>query len=562
MAPIALETDYGNLKLSRYLANGLPKLSSFRFTPIIEGPLTTGPRKATARMLDQDAWASIRLLHRRQGKSISWISRELGISRNTVSKYIKDCDAPKYRATQPRGKPVADKWKEHVRLILEDDRNAPRKQKHTAKRIFERLVDEHQFTGSYRTVRKIVADIKNKPGQAVFLPLQYKPGKDAQVDFGESYADIDGERTKVHIFEMRLNYSRKKFVMAVRAANMESFMEAHVRAFEFFQGVPERLTYDNLGLAVVRVGKGKDRTLTKKFKELMGFYSFESNFCTVGLEGAHEKGGVEGGIGFSRRNWLVPVPKVERIEDLNEKLVKRCIADGERTVGGESETIDQAFEREQRSLLTLPERRFDGGTARHCVIADTYQTVGYDSNRYSVPQKFVGRPLRVRAYLDKIVFSTNLEVIAEHERSYRKDRYCLHAEHYLDQLERKPHAVPFAKPLLQTEWPAGYWNFYERLVEQKGPSEGGKDYVRVLRCHMQHGAALTAKAIRDCAAVGLISADAILQVVAQARFATRAEMTPLDMTERPALREYSVKLEETARYQILLGEITNEHCIA
>ncbi|NBO55642.1 MAG: IS21 family transposase, partial [Actinobacteria bacterium] len=496
------------------------------------------------------------------GKSKSWIARELGISRNTVRKYLKECEAPKYRATQPRGKPVSDKWKEHVRLILEDDRNAPRKQKHTAKRIFERLVEEHQYAGSYRTVRKIVADIKNKPGKAVFLPLQYEPGKDAQVDFGESYADIDGERTKVHIFEMRLNYSRKKFVMAVRAANMESFMEAHVRAFEFFQGVPERLTYDNLGLAVVRVGKGKDRTLTKKFKELMGFYSFESNFCTVGLEGAHEKGGVEGGIGFSRRNWLVPVPRVERIEELNEKLLKRCIADGERIVDGTKERIAQAFEREQRSLLTLPERSFDAGTARHCVIADSYQTVGYDSNRYSVPQKFVGIPLRVRAYLDKIVLSTNLEVIAEHERSYKKNDYCLHAEHYLDQLERKPHAVPFAKPLLQTEWPAGYWNFYERLVEQKGASEGGKDYVRVLRCHMQHGAALTGKAVLDCAAVGLISADAILQVVAQARFASRTEVTPLDMTERPALREYSVKLEETAKYQILLGEHVNEHSIA
>ncbi len=120
--------------------------------------------------------------------------------------------------------------------------------------------------------------------------------------------------------------------------------------------------------------------------------------------------------------------------------------------------------------------------------------------------------------------------------------------------------MPFL-PLLQTEWPAGYWNFYERLVEQKGPSEGGKDYVRVLRCHMQHGAALTGKAVRDCA-LSTISADAILQVVAQARFATRTEVTPLDMTERPALREYSVKLEETAKYQILLGEHANEHCIA
>lgn len=151
------------------MANGNPNLSSFTFTPIMEGPQGRGSRKNTAKMIDQDAWASIRLLHVRQGKSKSWIARELGISRNTVRKYLKECEAPKYRATQPRGKPVSDKWKEHVRLILEDDRNAPRKQKHTAKRIFERLVEEHQYAGSYRTVRKIVADIKNKPGKAVFF---------------------------------------------------------------------------------------------------------------------------------------------------------------------------------------------------------------------------------------------------------------------------------------------------------------------------------------------------------------------------------------------------------
>jgi transposase len=303
----------------------------------------------TARTIAQDTWVSIRLLHLRQGKSQSWIARELGVSRNTVSKYLKDSDAPKYRTTKPRGRPIADKWEEHVRDILEDDRNAPRKQKHTAKRIFDRLVAEHQFTGAERTVRKLVADIKNKPAQKASLPLQFAPGKDAQVDFGESYIDLAGVRTKVQVFEMRLNYSRKKFVMAVMSANMESFMEAHVRAFE-------------------------------------------SNFCTPGIEGAHEKGGVEGGIGYRRRNWLVPVPKVTSVEELNTMLLKRCIKDGDRVVDGQQERIAEAFSREKVHLLALPERRFDPGTARNNVIADSYQIVIYNSNRYSVPHKYVGRP--------------------------------------------------------------------------------------------------------------------------------------------------------------------------
>jgi transposase len=512
-------------------------------------------------MIDQDAWASIRLLHLRQGKSKSWIARELGIARNTVAKYLKDCEAPKYRVTQPRGRPVSDKWREHVRKILEDDRDAPHKQKHTAKRIYDRLVAEHQFTGSQRTVRALVADIKNKPGAKAGLPLQFGPGKDAQVDFGESYADIAGVRTKLQVFELRLNYSRKKFVMAVMSANMESFMEAHVRAFEFLGGVPERLTYDNLGLAVVQVGKGKQRTLTKKFKELKGFYAFESNFCTVGLEGAHEKGGVEGGIGFSRRNWMVPVPKVESLEELNAILERRCVSDGKRTVAGETETIDAAFEREKPALLALQERRFDPGTARGGAIPDSYQTVVYESNRYSVPNKCVGKPLRVRAYMDKLVFATGIEVVAEHRRTYEKHSYVLAPEHYLDQLERKPHAVPYARPLLQTEWPEGYWSFYKRLVDERGASDGGKDFIRILRCHMQHGAMLTAQAIRECASLGRISADAVLQVVGQVKLAKSVQCQPLSLDEHPSLREYSVQLQETNEYQILIGG-TNEYCLA
>jgi len=553
----------GKLKLSRFLENANQKLSSFTFTPIMERPHVLGPRKTAARMIDQDTWVSIRLLHLRQGKSKSWLAREFGIARNTVAKYLKaDSEAPKYKASQARGRPVSDKWEEHVRLILEDDRDAPRKQKHTAKRVYERLVAEHQFAGSHRTVRMIVANVKNKPGHTVFLPLQFEPGKDAQVDFGESYADIAGVRTKLQIFEMRLNYSRKKFVMAVRALNMESFMEAHVRAFEFFGGVPERLTYDNLGLAVVHVGIGKHRTLTKKFKELKGFYAFETNFCTVGIEGAHEKGGVEGGIGFSRRNWLVPVSDVQTLEELNLRLVTRCIEDGERVVSGQGEVIQKAFEHERPLLLPLPERRFDPGTARSNVIADSYQTVVYELNRYSVPAKFVGKPLRLRAYMDKLVFATGSQVIAEHERVHEKGRYELKPEHYFDQLERKPHAVPFARPLLQATWPEGYWDFYKSLVERKGAAEGGRDFVRVLRCHMQHGSVLTAQAMRHCESVGLISADAILQVVAQMRFSSCLQPEPLDMTARPALSEYVVELQETVQYQILIGGQTNEHRVA
>ncbi len=521
-----------------------------------------GPRKMMVGMIDQDTWVSMRLLHGRQGKSKSWLAQEFGLSRNTVAKYLRDPEAPSYRIVKARERPIFNKWEEHVRTILEEDRNAPRKQKHTANRVYQRLVNEYGYTGSARTVRYVVAEIKNKPSKSVFLPLQFEAGKDAQVDFGESYADIAGVRTKIYSFEMRLNYSRKKFAMAVRALNMESFMEAHVQAFEFFKGVPSRLTYDNLGLAVVKVGKGKQRVLTKKFKELMGFYTFEANFCTPGKEGAHEKGGIEGSIGFSRRNWMVPVPKVESIEELNGRLLVYCQEDGNRTVAGQTEQIEEAFVKERPLLLKLPQRRFDAGTARNCVIADGYQTVVYDGNRYSVPSKYVGRLLRVRAYLDKLVFSTNVEVIAEHKRSYEKEGYLLKPEHYLEQLERKPHAVPYARPLLQAEWPNGYWDYYRRLVEERGASEGGWHFIRILKCHMEQGAACTLEAVAETVALGLVSADAVLQIVDQQKFKQEHQAEVLDLSLHPSLSEYTVELGCTLQYQILLRGKENEQCVA
>lgn len=424
------------------------------------------------KMLDQDTWMSIRQLYLRKGKSKSWLAREFGISRNTVAKYLKEADPPRYRGAPRRTRPIFDKWEERVRYFLTEDQNAPRKQKHTAKRVFDRLVSENGFTGSERSVRRMVSEIRNKPARSTFLPLQFEPGKDAQVDFGESYVDIQGERTKIYCFEMRLNYSRNKFVMAVLAQNMETFLECHVKAFEFFGGVPSRLSYDNLGLAVIRVGKGKKRELTKKFKDLMGFYAFEVNFCTPGIEGAHEKGGVESGIGFSRRNWMVPVPKVSSVEEMNQYLLARCRQDNERTVRGQKVSIKEAFAVEQPLLLQLPERRFDSGVVRSNVFSDSYQTVIHESNRYSIPAKFIGKSITVKAYMNKIVLISGGNVIAEHPRKYESECYSLMPEHYLEQLERKPNAIPYARPMLQAGWPTGYWDYYKRLVRSRGSSEG------------------------------------------------------------------------------------------
>ncbi len=438
-------------------------------------------------MINDDLWNSIRILHLRGGKSKSWIAKELGLSRNTVAKYLMNAEPPAYKLSKPRGKPVSKEWEEHVRSMLKEDQDAPRKQHHTAKRVFERLVQEHEYSGSLRTVQYLVADVKEKGSKNSFIPLMFEPGKDAQVDYGEASVVLEGQTIKLYGFEMRLNYSRHKFQMYFPTPNMESFLEGHVRAFQFFGGVPERISYDNLSLAVVAIGKGKARKLTKSFKQLMGYYAFEANFCMPGKEGAHEKGGVEGGIGYSRRNWMVPMPKVATIDELNGYIVTRCGSDMDRVVDGQRQSISAMFNDERVHLLALPAVAFDAGVKKGSCIADGYQTIIFDNNRYSVPLKHVGKPVWIRAYWDRIQVGSGSEEVALHNRPVGHEEYVLKPEHYFDLLERRPNAIPYARPLLQVDWPSEYWEAYRQMKNDLGASRAGRDFVGILRLNSQFG---------------------------------------------------------------------------
>jgi transposase len=423
---------------------------------------------------------------------------------------------------------VADQWRTRIEEILEADKDAPRKQRHTARRIYCRLAEEEGYAGSERTIRQVVAALKNKPAAKASVPLVFQPGRDAQVDFGESYADIAGRRVKFHGFEMRLNYSRKKFVQYFPSTDKEAFLEGHVRAFEYFGGVVARLSYDNLSAGVAHVGKGKVRVLTNEFKELKGYYNFDTNFCQPGEEGAHEKGGVESGIGFSRRNWMVPVPAFDSLTQLNEYILQKCLEDEQRQVAGEDQTIGQAWQKEGPALLPLPARPFDPAV-NHGALVDNYCTVSLKDSHYSVPAKYVGKGLTIRAYWDRLKITDGLTVIAEHPRTYQKDEYILRPEHYLDLLERRPHAVPYARPLLQHAWPDGYWPFYQKMVQDLGPGPAGRDFIRILKNHVKYGAELVGNAIREAAKLGAANADFVIALVDQARLKTTApEATDID----------------------------------
>jgi hypothetical protein len=404
----------------------------------------------------------------------------------------------------------------------------------------------------------LVADLKNKPAAKASVPLVFQPGKDAQVDFGESYADIDGKRVKLHGFEMRLNYSRKKFIQYFPSTDKEAFLEGHVRAFAYFGGVVSRLSYDNLSAGVAHIGKGKQRILTTEFKQLKGYYNFETNFCQPGEEGAHEKGGVESGIGFSRRNWMVPVPVFDSITELNEYILQKCLDDEARQVDGEDQTIGQAWQKEQPTLLPLPARPFDPAV-NHGSLVDSYCTVTLKDSHYSVPAKYVGKGLTIRAYWDRLEITDGLTLVATHPRTYRKDEYVLKPEHYLDLLERRPHAVPYARPLLQHAWPEAYWEFYQKMVQNLGPGPAGRDFIRILKNHVKYGAKLVGDAIRESAQLGSVSADFVIALVDRARLTT-AVPDATDIESYPQLAAIRVTMcPAPEQYQALLtGGVTHD----
>jgi transposase len=519
---------------------------------MVSCPIVDLEKKAP--LLTLEEWTSIRWLHFRERKSVRWIAKEFKISRKTVAKYLGKPDAPRYKFSQSRAKPVADQWRTRIEEILASDKDAPRKQRHTARRIYNRLVDEAGYSGSERTIRQVVADLKNKPAAKASIPLVFQPGLDAQVDFGESYADIGGQRVKFHGFEMRLNYSRKKFIQYFPSTDKEAFLEGHVRAFAYFKGVVGRLSYDNLGAGVAHVGKGKERTLTQEFKELKGYYNFKTNFCQPGIEGAHEKGGVEGGIGFSRRNWMVPVPAFDSLAQLNEYILQKCLEDEERRVDGEEQTIGEAWPKEQPLLLPLPARPFDPGV-NHGGLVDNYCTVPLKDSHYSVPANYVGKGLNIRAYWDRLEISDGLKLVAEHARTYKKDEYILKPEHYLDLLERRPHAVPYARPLLQHDWPKGYWEFYQKMVEENGPGPAGRDFIRILKSHVKYGAELVGNAIKESAQLGSASADFIIAKVDRSRLsAVVPEATDIDTYPQLAAIKVTICPSPEQYHEFLVAE--------
>lgn len=380
------------------------------------------------------------------GESQRHIAKTLGISRNTVAKYCEGAAVPWERKTPERTSTVlTDEIIAFIQSCLEeDDKEGLKKQRHTAKRIYDRLVDEKGFTGGESTIRAKVRELKQLTPEA-FIPLQFDPGEAMQVDWGEASVYINGSRKKVNLFCARLCYSCRPVVLAYHHQNEESFLDAFVRTFNTIGGVPAKVIFDN-GKVAVKEGFGSHAQKQAGYTELSAHYGFEALFCNP-AEG-HEKGLVEGLVGWARRNTLVPVPHVDSLQELNLLLIERCRKYEGNHIKGRSDTVGIMYQSEKDSLRPLPRYIFE--TAR-CINArvNAFSTVRFRTNSYSVPVAYVGCVVGIKAFPETIEIYHNGTKIAEHTRIFEQNQCRYNLDHYMPLLEIRGRAIYNAAPVRQ-----------------------------------------------------------------------------------------------------------------
>ena len=483
-----------------------------------------------------EQFEQIRRDHAREELSIRELAKRHGVHRRAVRQALESAIPPPKRAPEVRPAPKLGPYRAVIDEILKADREAPRKQRHTARRIWQRLVEEHGAGVSERQVCRYVHDKRRELGDVgeVFVPLISDAGVEAEVDWGEATVVLRGEPVVVHLLEMRACFSGAALVIAFQDETQQAFLEGHVRALEWHGGVFDLIRYDNLKSAVVRVLTGRRRVESDRFVGLRSHYRFESSFCLPGQQGAHEKGGVEGEVGRFRRRHLVPVPEVGSLEELNELLEEACWSDLDRTITGQSETVGDRRDRERLLLGTLPKESYptwEEATPR--VDAKALATVR--TNRYSVPARLAGRKIRARVGASEISFWHDGKQVALHERLSGKHQISAQLDHYLDLLTRKPGALARSLALRQErdrgDWPACFDELWTAIQDRCGRQEAARQMVSVLLLCREHDAAVVELAVRGALAAGAHDGRAVKLLIDRS---TRPQAPVLEIDARLA----------------------------
>lgn len=474
-----------------------------------------------------DQYELIRTAHRVYGKSGRKIAEDTGHSRNTVKKALEG-QAWGYGPRRQQPHPVLGPYLDIIDGWLRKDLDEHRKQRHSAHRVYDRLVDEYGFSGSESTVRHYVRQAKVGLGfnaQAVFIPLEPDVGREAEVDWGTAIAVLSGERVKVKFFCMRSKYSGKHFVRCYACERQQAFFDAHLYAFDFFGGIFPVLMYDNLTTAVRKVLQGKKRDEQEACIAFRSYHTFEARFCHPGQ--GHEKGGVEGGVGYVRHNYLVPVPEAENLGALNEELLRRCLRHGTHRLNTREQTVNELFEQERPHLLALPRVRFTTVRTLSRKV-NKYATVLVDRNHYSVPTQYVGLKLQVLLDVDRLRVCYRHKEAACHARVYGCNKWQLQPDHYLELLRQRPQAFDSARPIKQwrLEWPSCFERLLEQFCERQGRNHGMKEFLSVLLLHREYSGEDIKAAVELALEAGVSCSEGVKHLLCHTR--PEATIAPLE----------------------------------
>ena len=491
-----------------------------------------------------DDYESIRKAYYLEGLSIRAIGKRLHHSRRLIRKALDHAQPEGYQLKQERPAPVLAAYKQKIEELILESGQLPRKQRYTGHKIYQ-LLQAEGYQGSESNLQRYVSQ-QRKAGKKrqAYLPLEFDPGQDAQVDWGEVVAEIGGERRSVQIFVMRLNHSKVRFVMAFPFQKQEAFFEGHMQAFHFLGGVPRRITYDNLKTAVYRVLAGHNRQEQNAFTAFRSYYLFESRYCTPAQ--GHEKGGVESDVGYAQRNFFAPIPKAKDFAELNTMVHQACMQDMQRRTRGETASVADIWQSEKSALLPVVQVDYPACTS-HVVKVNPYSQVVFETNRYSVPVEYVGKQLALRAYPFRVEVVCLDQVVTKHPRCFGREQDILDPLHYLGLLEQRPGAFEHALPIRQwrQKWSADYEGLLSALRQNKPDGNGVREFIAILKLHRTNPPEAVNRAVQQALKLGAAHLDGV-------QLCLRQLVSPQDLP--PALTLANPKLAAVGNQPVHLEQ--------